>query len=69
MLNIAMTSTMTQRVDDTICFIIILIPRIEPSRRMSIVIVTEHAVNVELKRLATIIGMPKVFELKYRHSY
>mgnify|MGYP006993883885 FL=1 len=45
-----MTSTMTQRVDDIICFIIILIPRIEPSRRMSIVIVTEHAVNVELKK-------------------
>lgn len=69
MLNIAMTSMATQIVDDTICFIIILIPRIEPSRRMSIVIVTEHAVNVELKRLATIIGMRKVFELKYRHSY
>ena len=50
MLNIVMTSTMTQRVDDIICFIIILIPRIEPSRRMSIVIVTEHAVNVELKK-------------------
>ena len=69
MLNIAMTSMVMQIVDDTICFIIILIPRIEPSRRMSIVIVTEHAVNVELKRLATIIGMRKVFELKYRHSY
>lgn len=45
-----MTSMVTQIVDDTICFIIILIPRIEPSRRMSIVIVTEHAVNVELKK-------------------
>ena len=50
MLNIAMTRMVTQIVDDTICFIIILIPRIEPSRRMSIVIVTEHAVNVELKK-------------------
>ena len=49
MLNIAMTSMVTQIVDDTICFIIILIPRIKPSRHMSIVIVTEHAVNVELK--------------------